>query len=177
MDDDDGDVDVLSFAYQVAMRAMFLQPFIDQILREELAQPTGGGTVVGGAPASEEAIRALKDVAITEGGDQPKDVCAICLEETAAAAWKEMPCGHQFHGACLEKWLRMHGTCPMCRHQMPTAPAAEVEVVDALATSDSILVMIRVRSPNDDGAAPVEHNIYDDIYQIYEIPFVPSTNP
>ncbi|EEC75369.1 hypothetical protein OsI_11820 [Oryza sativa Indica Group] len=43
-----------------------------------------------------------------------------------------MPCGHRFHGGCLEKWLRAHGTCPMCRHQMPTTtapppPAAEQE--------------------------------------------------
>ncbi|KAF0911817.1 hypothetical protein E2562_012306 [Oryza meyeriana var. granulata] len=21
--------------------------------------------------------------------------------------WKEMPCGHRFHGGCLEKWLRV----------------------------------------------------------------------
>lgn len=32
---------------------------------------------------------------------------------------KEMPCKHRFHGNCIEKWLGMHGSCPVCRYEMP----------------------------------------------------------
>uniref|UniRef100_A0A0D9VUL4 RING-type domain-containing protein n=1 Tax=Leersia perrieri TaxID=77586 RepID=A0A0D9VUL4_9ORYZ len=75
----------------------------------------------GAGPASKEAIEALKDVV-----EQPPSECAICLQDTgdaaAAAGWKEMPSGHQFHGGCLEKWLHVRGMCPTCRHQMPTTP-------------------------------------------------------
>uniref|UniRef100_A0A0E0KEC9 RING-type domain-containing protein n=1 Tax=Oryza punctata TaxID=4537 RepID=A0A0E0KEC9_ORYPU len=85
-----------------------------------------GGTTGGVAPASKEAIEALKevDVAVTGDVDQLPAECAICLHGQDAAAaeavarWKEMPCGHWFHGVCLVKWLRVHGTCPMCRHQI-----------------------------------------------------------
>jgi hypothetical protein len=27
----------------------------------------------------------------------------------------ELPCGHGFHGACAERWLREEGVCPVCR--------------------------------------------------------------
>ncbi|KAL5217253.1 hypothetical protein ABZP36_017937 [Zizania latifolia] len=86
---------------------------------------TGGAGAVdrGAAPASKELIEALKDVAAADVVDQD---CAICLDQ-AGAGWKETPCGHRFHGECLDKWLSrlgVHGTCPMCRHQMPAAAAA-----------------------------------------------------
>uniref|UniRef100_A0A0E0D1E3 RING-type domain-containing protein n=1 Tax=Oryza meridionalis TaxID=40149 RepID=A0A0E0D1E3_9ORYZ len=106
---------------------------LDQIHSTSATRTTGGGG--GVAPASDEAIEALKD--FTGDIDQLPAECAICLHggldaAAAPAGWKEMPCGHRFHGGCLEKWLRVHGTCPMCRHQMPTTtapppPAAEQE--------------------------------------------------
>ncbi|KAF0911823.1 hypothetical protein E2562_012311 [Oryza meyeriana var. granulata] len=70
-------------------------------------------TATGVAPASKEAIEALKDVDMDQ---HPESV--ICLDHQdaeAAGRWKEMPCDHRFHGRCLGKWLRVHGTCPMCR--------------------------------------------------------------
>ncbi|KAL3631171.1 E3 ubiquitin-protein ligase mpsr1 [Castilleja foliolosa] len=30
-----------------------------------------------------------------------------------------MPCHHRFCGGCIEKWLRAHGSCPVCRYEMP----------------------------------------------------------
>ncbi|XP_040377552.1 probable E3 ubiquitin-protein ligase RHC2A [Oryza brachyantha] len=74
------------------------------------------------ARASRVAADALRDVDGGGGGDD----CAICLDRgDAAAAWKETPCGHSFHGGCLEKWVAAHTTCPLCRHQMPPRIAEE----------------------------------------------------
>jgi hypothetical protein len=87
-----------------------------------------GGVGGGGVPpASKAAIAALKEVrTAAEGGDAPPGDCAICLD--AFDAGKEMPCGHRFHGECLERWLGVHGSCPVCRSELPKPdPAAEEE--------------------------------------------------
>uniref|UniRef100_A0A0E0LNP5 RING-type domain-containing protein n=1 Tax=Oryza punctata TaxID=4537 RepID=A0A0E0LNP5_ORYPU len=88
-----------------------------------------GGLGGGVPPASKAAIASLKEVKAGEeegegGGDSLGD-CAICLD--AFAAGKEMPCGHRFHGECLERWLGVHGSCPVCRRELPTAEQAAAE--------------------------------------------------
>jgi E3 ubiquitin-protein ligase RNF115/126 len=32
----------------------------------------------------------------------------------------KMPCTHSFHFNCLMKWLKVHNSCPTCRHELPT---------------------------------------------------------
>ncbi|CAD6337773.1 unnamed protein product [Miscanthus lutarioriparius] len=78
------------------------------------------------AAASEAAIAAL------EAAEAPADdCCPVCLQdggeapepEPASRPWSRVaPCGHRFHAACVEKWLRVKLACPVCR--FPAAPAA-----------------------------------------------------
>ncbi|KAG6396567.1 hypothetical protein SASPL_142719 [Salvia splendens] len=70
----------------------------------------------GRPPASKASIDALPSVEVASGGEQ----CAICLEgwEEGEKA-KEMPCKHRFHGGCIERWLNVSGSCPVCRYEMP----------------------------------------------------------
>ncbi|CAD6222927.1 unnamed protein product [Miscanthus lutarioriparius] len=88
---------------------------------------------VGGGvpPASKAAIAALKEVKAgeIEGGGELGE-CAICLDGLVDAG-KEMPCGHRFHGGCLERWLGVHGNCPVCRRELP--PAKEEDNAAAAA--------------------------------------------
>ncbi|XP_059670617.1 E3 ubiquitin-protein ligase MPSR1-like [Cornus florida] len=64
-------------------------------------------------PASIEAMPAVK---ITEGGSE----CPICFAEyEVGGEAKEMPCKHRYHSGCIEKWLRTHRSCPLCRFKMP----------------------------------------------------------
>lgn len=89
----------------------------------------------GPPPASKASIAALPVVerATGEGGAEE---CAVCLDGLWAAAEegggtegevRQMPCGHRFHGGCIEKWLRIHGSCPVCRHRMPEEKPAEAK--------------------------------------------------
>ncbi|KAF8694780.1 hypothetical protein HU200_037871 [Digitaria exilis] len=54
------------------------------------------------------------------------DDCSVCLAGFGAeAAVNHLPCGHVFHRACLETWLRYErATCPLCRAHVPI-PADE----------------------------------------------------
>lgn len=70
----------------------------------------------GPSPASKASIEGMPTVMVREGGGE----CSICLEELdVGGEAKEMPCKHMFHGICIEKWLGIHGSCPLCRFQMP----------------------------------------------------------
>lgn len=69
--------------------------------------------ITGEPTASQASIERLKVVDMMIGD------CAICMEEFGCEICKEMPCKHVFHGECIEKWLNIHGTCPVCRQKMP----------------------------------------------------------
>ncbi|XP_052150006.1 E3 ubiquitin-protein ligase RDUF1-like [Oryza glaberrima] len=134
------------------------------------ASADGGGGV---APASRASIAALREVEEEDDDGEEASDCAICLDdgeesrETCGSGRrrKEMPCGHRFHGECVERWLGIHGSCPLCRHEMPPATAAEAEeeeVVVAMVHGErvvmrgrrvvlSVLVMGRA---HDDGEGP-----------------------
>ncbi|CAK8536728.1 unnamed protein product [Lathyrus sativus] len=82
----------------------------------------------GQPPASKESIEAMKRVEIEESDHGE---CVVCLEEfEVGGVVREMPCEHRFHGDCIEKWLGIHGSCPVCRYQMPGGEKDEGEKID-----------------------------------------------
>ncbi|PWA59263.1 zinc finger, RING/FYVE/PHD-type [Artemisia annua] len=44
--------------------------------------------------------------------------CSICLADYKAAdVIRLLPvCGHLFHRQCIDTWLKVHATCPVCRN-------------------------------------------------------------
>ncbi|CAI8587916.1 unnamed protein product [Vicia faba] len=84
---------------------------------EALFHELGSTTNNGQPPASTKSIETMKRVEVFEGEDRE---CVVCLEQFEVdGVVKEMPCKHRFHGNCIEKWLRIHGSCPVCRYHMP----------------------------------------------------------
>ncbi|GAB4840021.1 hypothetical protein Ancab_020730 [Ancistrocladus abbreviatus] len=82
------------------------------------SMPAAADGKSGQPPASKAAIEAMPSVEIREGEEDGE--CVICLEDwEVGTVAKEMPCKHKFHGNCIEKWLWIHGTCPICRYKMP----------------------------------------------------------
>ncbi|CAO2140863.1 unnamed protein product [Urochloa humidicola] len=105
-----------------------IQTIIAHVQEEEGAD--GGG--FGAVPASATAMACLEKRTFhatnttMEGccGGGGMDECAICFEEFEdGEEVSMMPCSHrhEFHVKCITKWLGRSNTCPLCRHQLPTA--------------------------------------------------------
>lgn len=74
---------------------------------------------VGQPPASLPAIEAVKTVTITEEDLGKVKVCAICKEEfEVGEEGKELKCLLLYHPSCIESWLNIHNTCPVCRFEV-----------------------------------------------------------
>ncbi|XP_010540671.1 PREDICTED: E3 ubiquitin-protein ligase At4g11680-like isoform X3 [Tarenaya hassleriana] len=42
--------------------------------------------------------------------------CCICLcDYEDGVELRELPCGHHFHCACIDKWLHINSHCPLCK--------------------------------------------------------------
>ncbi|KAL3532525.1 hypothetical protein ACH5RR_006046 [Cinchona calisaya] len=44
-------------------------------------------------------------------------LCTVCMEgfESSTGRGKRVPCGHVFHANCIDKWLSVQHSCPLCR--------------------------------------------------------------
>ncbi|KAG9454848.1 hypothetical protein H6P81_007752 [Aristolochia fimbriata] len=58
--------------------------------------------------------------------EEETSVCSICLGEYAEGeVLRRMPeCKHCFHARCVDEWLRMNASCPMCRNSPAPTPVA-----------------------------------------------------
>ncbi|KAH0863883.1 hypothetical protein HID58_081094 [Brassica napus] len=45
--------------------------------------------------------------------------CCICLSAYEdGTELRELPCGHHFHCLCVDKWLYINATCPLCKYNI-----------------------------------------------------------
>jgi len=60
---------------------------------------------------------------VGKAGDSrpPAECCCCCEPFDAEREIKKTPCTHYFHEECLEKWLRVSTTCPLCRKDLQEA--------------------------------------------------------
>ena len=79
-----------------------------------------GGPVARGASAS--VIEALPETRHRAGkgaggaGPTSAESCSVCLEEYAEGdRMRTLPCGHQFHSRCIDRWLQNNRACPICK--------------------------------------------------------------
>ncbi|XP_021268348.1 RING finger protein 215 isoform X2 [Numida meleagris] len=47
------------------------------------------------------------------------DSCAVCLDQFCKSQWlRVLPCSHEFHRDCVDPWLLLQQTCPLCKHNI-----------------------------------------------------------
>ncbi|KAI4297191.1 hypothetical protein L6164_037090 [Bauhinia variegata] len=69
-------------------------------------------------------IETYPKIEVSESGALPDpndNVCSICLcEYQPKETLRSIPyCNHYFHLNCLDEWLKMNATCPLCRNLLP----------------------------------------------------------
>jgi len=77
----------------------------EDIKRGLAAKKSGAAATNLAIPASSSAV------------DSAAPQCSICLEPISEAAGL-LPCGHHYHGHCIQQWLVEHGDCPVCRQSI-----------------------------------------------------------
>ncbi|AAS50875.1 ABR104Wp [Eremothecium gossypii ATCC 10895] len=61
----------------------------------------------------------------------PQDECSICWESMPSGVGRLMPCGHEYHLACIRKWFHLHSgnrSCPVCRTEASVLVDTDHEV-------------------------------------------------
>lgn len=89
----------------------------------------------GPPPATEQQLDNLPTIKITEDDVRKNLECAICMEDfNLNDEVKKLPCKHCFHEPCIKEWLKLHGTCPVCRKNLNGEDTSQQEYVSPLPT-------------------------------------------
>jgi len=65
--------------------------------------------------------------------------CPICFASTEGTNTRTLSCGHIYHQACIDRWLRLGNTaCPMCRKPVRELTVHQVPVVDCIRDALSL---------------------------------------
>ncbi|NXO73656.1 RNF6 ligase, partial [Phainopepla nitens] len=53
--------------------------------------------------------------------------CSVCINEYAAGnKLRQLPCTHEFHIHCIDRWLSENSTCPICRQPVLGSNATDI---------------------------------------------------
>lgn len=93
---------------------------------------SSGSVVIEVLGLDEAALRRFPKLLYSQAklnkGDSASSCCSICLADYRDTDLLRLlpDCGHLFHRKCVDPWLRLHPTCPVCRNSPMPTPLAEV---------------------------------------------------
>lgn len=95
---------------------------------------TRGSSAAAIAGLDRATIESYPKLVLGESGRLPRaggdTVCTICLSEyRPKETLSAIPdCNHFFHEECIGEWLKLNGTCPVCRNN-PKRPTGTLDSV------------------------------------------------
>ncbi|KAJ1376148.1 Zinc finger, RING-type [Sesbania bispinosa] len=112
---------IIALLYAVADQEGASKEDIEQLSKfkfrrvESNEKPTGNAQgPVGGIMTECQADSPIEHVLAEEDAE-----CCICLSSyDDGVELRELPCGHHFHCACVDKWLYINATCPLCKYNI-----------------------------------------------------------
>ncbi|XP_061393956.1 E3 ubiquitin-protein ligase Iruka [Musca vetustissima] len=73
----------------------------------------------GPPPLAKDKIDEIPKVEITPEEIERKLQCSVCWEDFKIQEMvRKLPCSHVYHEECIVPWLKLHGTCPICRKSL-----------------------------------------------------------
>jgi len=99
----------------------------------------------GDAKARADARDPARDGSGAARASESRD-CSVCMEPLdvlhlpggfahMTAPTISLPCGHEYHAACVKGWLARHTTCPCCREEVTDESIAAMAAGRPQATS------------------------------------------
>ncbi|KAF7274843.1 hypothetical protein GWI33_012490 [Rhynchophorus ferrugineus] len=66
-----------------------------------------------------DRLKTLETVLFDSSSSAGQTTCVICLDDfKERETIKKLPCHHSFHISCIDHWLKIKITCPLCRSGM-----------------------------------------------------------
>lgn len=90
---------------------------LDAIVTQLLNQMDGSGP----PPLSTDKIKEIPITKVTQEQADAHLQCSVCWETFQVDEFvRKLACDHLYHTPCIEPWLQLHGTCPICRKTLHT---------------------------------------------------------
>ncbi|MFC1841960.1 RING finger domain-containing protein, partial [Candidatus Dependentiae bacterium] len=103
-----------------------------------------------------------------EKQDQDEE-CSICLEKSGKKK-RKLPCTHEFHEACVDEWLKINTTCPICRRN----PNKKQENSNSLITENALNIPEETLEDNESFFNDF-HPVLDNVFSSPQSPETPPT--
>ncbi|GAV69351.1 zf-RING_2 domain-containing protein [Cephalotus follicularis] len=106
---------------RIVMLAEALFEVLDEIHQQSVVLSSRPSiSSIGSLPAPNEVVESLPVKIYTKlqkNLNEDAAQCYICLVEYEEGnSMRILPCNHEFHRACIDKWLKeIHRVCPLCR--------------------------------------------------------------